>query len=181
MRPEVRYRSMLVCSTSQHTCKRRLWRFEQVPGFAHTRPSHPPILRSSQTPYLGLASTTNKAKDRKPRVSVSNRREYHQNIAKAMAATTETVQERPQATIAATASEPTTNVTSQSQDNYSIHDAKTLREAGELKLKDEKGKELPFKSLYEGQSGRQLIIFIRHFFCGVRCKPAPPLPIDPLN
>lgn len=52
-------------------------------------------------------------------------------------------------------------------DNYAIHDAKTLQEAGELKIKDESGKEVAFKSLYEVQPGRQLIVFIRHFFCGV--------------
>lgn len=83
-----------------------------------------------------------------------------------MAATTETVQEQTNGTTANDGDNA--NAITQSQDNYAIHDAKTLQEAGELKLKDENGKEVPFKSLYEGQSGRQLIVFIRHFFCGVR-------------
>lgn len=61
--------------------------------------------------------------------------------------------------------------TEKTLDNYALHDAKTLQEAGELKIKDERGQEVVFKSLYEGQPGRQLIIFIRHFFCGVGAMP----------
>ena len=52
---------------------------------------------------------------------------------------------------------------------YELPDAKTLEEAGELLIKDEYGKEVPFKSLYEGKGGQQLIVFTRHFFCGVSC------------
>lgn len=81
-----------------------------------------------------------------------------------MAATTETTQEHANDTPAIDANQ----VDNTEPDNYALHDAKTLQEAGELKLKDENGKELPFKSLYEGQPGRQLIVFIRHFFCGVQ-------------
>lgn len=60
----------------------------------------------------------------------------------------------------------------QSQDSYKSPDTKTLQEAGELKVQDKAGKELTFKSLYEDQAGQQLIVFIRHFFCGV-CKIPP--------
>lgn len=80
-----------------------------------------------------------------------------------MAATTETAQEHANVTSASDAHV----VDNTEPDNYALHDASTLQEAGELQLKDENGKEVPFKSLYEGQPGRQLIIFIRHFFCGV--------------
>jgi hypothetical protein len=52
--------------------------------------------------------------------------------------------------------------------HYELPDAKALQEAGELMIKDEHGKEVTFKSLYEDKSGtQQLIIFVRHFFCGV--------------
>lgn len=78
-----------------------------------------------------------------------------------MATNVETAQEHANRTT------PADNPAAKLQDNYALHDAKTLQEAGELKIKDESGNEVAFKSLYEGQSGRQLIIFIRHFFCGV--------------
>lgn len=44
-----------------------------------------------------------------------------------------------------------------------------LSEAGEIMIKDKDGKEIPLKSLYTGKPAdeRQLLIFIRHFFCGV--------------
>jgi hypothetical protein len=52
--------------------------------------------------------------------------------------------------------------------HYELPDAQTLQEAGELLIKDEAGKEIPFKTLYENKSGtQQLIIFIRHFFSQV--------------
>ena len=59
--------------------------------------------------------------------------------------------------------------------HYKLPDASTLKEAGELSIKDENGKEIQFKSLYEGKPGRQLIVFIRHFYCGVRAIHLPPL------
>lgn len=48
--------------------------------------------------------------------------------------------------------------------------AETRRKAEELPVLDREGKSHAFKSLYEGpESGsRVLVIFIRHFFCGVR-------------
>ncbi|KAK5164667.1 uncharacterized protein LTR77_009873 [Saxophila tyrrhenica] len=50
---------------------------------------------------------------------------------------------------------------------YELPTAETLREAGDLIVKDEKGNEVLFKSLYEDRSGSQnLTIFIRHYFCG---------------
>ena len=59
-------------------------------------------------------------------------------------------------------------------EQYKLPDTKTLQEAGGYMIKDENGKETAFKSLYEAQEGRQLIIFIRHFFCGVRYLFPPP-------
>jgi hypothetical protein len=56
---------------------------------------------------------------------------------------------------------------------YKLPDAQTLQEVGQLPVKDENGNEIPFKSLYEDQPGRQLIVFIRHFYCGVRTPPTP--------
>ena len=54
------------------------------------------------------------------------------------------------------------------QPHYELPNAQTLEEAGELKIKDEYGKEIQFKNLYANKQGQQnLIIFIRHFFCGV--------------
>ena len=58
-----------------------------------------------------------------------------------------------------------TDATDKSQ--YTLPSAKTLIEVGDLPIKDENGKESLFKSLYENQPGRQLIVFIRHFYCGV--------------
>lgn len=52
------------------------------------------------------------------------------------------------------------------EEHYELPSIETLKEAGELMIKDEYGKETPFKSLYEGKGGQRLIIFIRHFFCG---------------
>ena len=61
-----------------------------------------------------------------------------------------------------------TDTNGMSQDEqYRLPDAKTLQEVGELPIKDEDGKEVPFKTLYEDKAGRQLITFIRHFYCGV--------------
>ena len=52
--------------------------------------------------------------------------------------------------------------------HYEIPDAQTLQEAGDLMIKDEWGKEIPFKTLYDNKPGtQQLIIFIRHFFSSV--------------
>ena len=44
-----------------------------------------------------------------------------------------------------------------------------LKRAAELPVYDIKGNAHPFRSLYADPSQRHLIIFIRHFFCGV-CK-----------
>ncbi|KAF1984939.1 hypothetical protein K402DRAFT_413623 [Aulographum hederae CBS 113979] len=45
----------------------------------------------------------------------------------------------------------------------------TIKEAGSLFIYDSNGNALPFKSLYSGITAigeRQLIIFVRHFYCG---------------
>lgn len=44
-----------------------------------------------------------------------------------------------------------------------------LAKAGEVMIKDGDGNQIPLKSLWTNkpENERQLIIFIRHFFCGV--------------
>ena|SRR5690242_3500970 len=53
-----------------------------------------------------------------------------------------------------------------------------MRKVEDLLLLDAEGKSRPFKDLYDasGVAPRQLIIFIRHFFCGVNTSlpPQPP-------
>ena len=52
--------------------------------------------------------------------------------------------------------------------HYELPDAQTLKQAGELWIYDESGAHIQFKQLYENKKGmQQLIVFIRHFFCGV--------------
>ena len=47
--------------------------------------------------------------------------------------------------------------------------ARLVQEARGLMIKDKDGNQVPFRSLFTDKSPdeRQLIIFIRHFFCGV--------------
>lgn len=49
----------------------------------------------------------------------------------------------------------------------------TLKQIENLAVLDKDGKSIPFKNLYTGPgvTRRVLIIFIRHFFCGVRPPP----------
>lgn len=48
-------------------------------------------------------------------------------------------------------------------------DQKIIQEAGQLEIKDKDGNKVPFHSLFTDKPAeqRQLIVFIRHFFCGV--------------
>lgn len=50
-----------------------------------------------------------------------------------------------------------------------LPDEKSLAEAGEVMIKDKDGGQIPLKSLWtdKAQNERQLIVFVRHFFCGV--------------
>jgi hypothetical protein len=43
----------------------------------------------------------------------------------------------------------------------------TILKTADLPVLDREGKSHPFKSLYENHKGRTLVIFVRHFFCGV--------------
>ena len=54
----------------------------------------------------------------------------------------------------------------QQSEGHPKPDEKTLREAGELEVLDESGKAITFNQLYNTEN-RQVIVFIRHFFCGV--------------
>ena len=50
--------------------------------------------------------------------------------------------------------------------NTALHHASA---AGELKVFDESGKAIPFEELYNTE-GRTVVVFIRHFFCGVSAQ-----------
>jgi hypothetical protein len=58
--------------------------------------------------------------------------------------------------------------------NDDLPTEKDLQRVGDLLLLDDKGQSRPFKELYNAPhvAPRQLIIFIRHFFCGVSCATA---------
>ncbi|QIW95633.1 hypothetical protein AMS68_001151 [Peltaster fructicola] len=53
--------------------------------------------------------------------------------------------------------------------HYELPTTTAIQEAGDLPLLDENGNSIPLKSLWTGEnaSGRQLIIFVRHFYCGL--------------
>lgn len=61
--------------------------------------------------------------------------------------------------------------------NNKLPSQATLRRIADLPVLDREGKAQPFKSLYEAQPGRTLVLFVRHFFCGVRVRPAGPYPV----
>jgi len=54
--------------------------------------------------------------------------------------------------------------------NNEIPSQEVLRRVEDMNLLDQDGKTIPFKHLYSGPNvaRRVMIIFIRHFFCGVR-------------
>lgn len=58
--------------------------------------------------------------------------------------------------------------------NHEIPSHATLKSIEDLPLRDVEGRPVPFKSLYTGPNvaRRVLVIFIRHFYCGVRCAVA---------
>lgn len=62
--------------------------------------------------------------------------------------------------------------------NNDLPSPETLAKIGDYMLLDRDGKSHPFRSLYSGKhvARRVLIIFVRHFFCGVRPPSPPPLP-----
>lgn len=57
--------------------------------------------------------------------------------------------------------------------NNEIPSQKVLRSVEDMTVLDKDGKIIPFKHLYSGPNvtRRVLVIFIRHFFCGVRSHP----------
>lgn len=53
---------------------------------------------------------------------------------------------------------------------YEKPSGKVLEQAGELNVLDAQGNKISFKDIYSGDKNpalRQLVIFVRHFFCGV--------------
>lgn len=79
----------------------------------------------------------------------------------------ETATEQPVAPEKATNGHAVENGTTD-MSHYKMPDSKTLQEAGDLSIRDENNAEMKFSSLYTDKPGeRQLICFIRHFYCGV--------------
>lgn len=66
--------------------------------------------------------------------------------------------------------------------NNEIPTQEVLRQVEDMTVLDRDGKIIPFKHLYSGPNvtRRVLVIFIRHFFCGVRPLPATSSPRDPV-
>ena len=61
-----------------------------------------------------------------------------------------------------------------------------LEAVAAIPILNSKNESVPFQSLYEGnnnngQPRRVLILFIRHFFCGVRVSRSFPFPTQPLR
>jgi hypothetical protein len=56
-------------------------------------------------------------------------------------------------------------------DIYRLPDEKVLEEAGALPVLDKDGNKVDLNSFYTNQPAgeKQLIVFIRHFLCGVSC------------
>jgi hypothetical protein len=60
----------------------------------------------------------------------------------------------------------TTAMTQEQRSSHPKPDEAALREASELEVFDENGNATTFDQLYNAE-GRRVIVFIRHFFCGV--------------
>lgn len=65
--------------------------------------------------------------------------------------------------------QPNTAAQGEAGPHRELPDGKALAKAGDVMIKDKEGNSLPLKSLWAGKSEneRQLIVFVRHFFCGV--------------
>ena len=66
--------------------------------------------------------------------------------------------------------------------NFDVNDdlpsEETLAKIADYSLLDVNGNQVPFRSVYEGTNGEKknhkvLIIFVRHFYCGVSSKSDP--------
>lgn len=64
--------------------------------------------------------------------------------------------------------------------NNDIPTDRDFERVKDLLVLDSKGQSRPFKELYsaQGVAPRQLIIFIRHFFCGVRAASSPKVEVQ---
>ena len=58
------------------------------------------------------------------------------------------------------------NASQASQEHYRLPSTQTLKELDELTVVDAEGKSHAFKDLQAGPN-RHIIVFVRHFFCGV--------------
>ena len=61
--------------------------------------------------------------------------------------------------------------------NDDLPSEETLAKIADYSLLDVNGKQVPFRSLYEGINGEKkpkvLVIFVRHFYCGVSAESYP--------
>jgi hypothetical protein len=71
--------------------------------------------------------------------------------------------------LASNSMDPTAEFSGDIMTDNSIPTQKTIRKVADLPVLDKDGKSIPFKSLYSGPmvARRVLVIFVRHFFCGV--------------
>jgi len=65
--------------------------------------------------------------------------------------------------------------------NDDLLSEETLAKIADYSLLDVNGKQVPFRSLYEGTNGEKknhkvLVVFVRHFYCGVCSKSDPAQP-----
>ena len=77
---------------------------------------------------------------------------------------------------------PTASTATEPASSSPVPPREVLDKVADHPVFDQRGERVPFKSLYwaqPGESRRVLIIFIRHFFCGV--SPISPLLVEPTS
>jgi hypothetical protein len=76
-------------------------------------------------------------------------------------------------TVTNNAADPTAEFVGDVDTDNTIPSQALLRKVADFPVLDQDGKSRPFKSLYSGPmvARRVLVIFVRHFFCGVSCAP----------
>lgn len=88
-------------------------------------------------------------------------------------AATATVAQDQDAAAAACDFDPSADFKGDLQVSQDLPTEKDIKKCEDMLVLGADGESRPFKSLYsgEGVASRQLIIFVRHFFCGVRFRP----------
>jgi hypothetical protein len=77
-------------------------------------------------------------------------------------------------TVTSNTADPTAEFIGDVDTDNTIPSRATLRRVADFQVLDQDGKSRPFKSLYSGPmvARRVLVIFVRHFFCGVSHAPS---------